>query len=186
MLYKSNETLQFLNPLIEEEDFFVAHVTGSDYGALINLYDNLIELMRDHRALFNLVFRLKKIIKAANSMTASLVLTEAMEKIVEETCECLECDRATVFIVDEQKEELWSKVAKGARNTIRIPMAKGIVGYVARTGEIQNIMNAYSDNRFNQDIDRKNNYKTNTILCVPIKDRSNHVIGKLPSLSLHI
>ena len=61
-------------------------------------------------------------------MNNSLVLSEALEKIVEETCGCLECDRASVFIVDHVKEELWSKVAKGSNNTIRIPMNKGIVG----------------------------------------------------------
>ena len=41
-----------------------------------------------------------------------------------------------------------------------------------------NIMNAYNDERFNKDTDVKNNYKTNSILCVPIFDKSeNNVIG---------
>lgn len=51
-----------------------------------------------------------------------------MERIVNETCECLECDRASVFLVDYLKEELWSKVAKGSDITIRIPLKTGIVG----------------------------------------------------------
>ena len=42
---------------------------------------------------------------------------------------------------------------------------------------IVRIDNAYSDPRFNRDIDKKNNYKTNTILCVPIKDSNSKVIG---------
>lgn len=33
-----------------------------------------------------------------------------------------------------------------------------------------NIFNAYSDERFNKESDRKNNQKTSTILCVPIHD----------------
>ena len=73
------------------------------------------------------MFKLRKIVKAAIAMTSSLVLNDAMERIVEETCDCLNCDRATVFMLDEQVGELWSKVAKGA-STIRIPWNKGIVG----------------------------------------------------------
>ena len=34
-------------------------------------------------------------------MTGSLVLNEALENIVDETCITLECDRCTVFIADE-------------------------------------------------------------------------------------
>ena len=63
-------------------------------------------------------------------MNSSLILSEALERIIDETCECLECDRASVFLVDHIKEELWSRVAKGSDNTIRIPINKGIVGKI--------------------------------------------------------
>ncbi len=106
-----------------------------------------------------------------------MILGEAIEKIVDETCECLECDRATLFMLDQQKEELWSKVAKGSNKTIRIPWNKGIVGQVAEKGEPLTISNAYSDERFNKEIDRQMNYKTNTILCVPIMNKNLQVIG---------
>lgn len=53
---------------------------------------------------------------------------------------------------------------------IRIPMNKGIVGHVATYKDIINIRNAYSDHRFNKEIDRLNNYKTKTILAAPIMD----------------
>jgi signal transduction protein with GAF and PtsI domain len=57
-------------------------------------------------------------------------LYEALEKIVEATCETLDCDRASVFMVDELTGELWTKVARGSEVTIRLPMNKGIVGAV--------------------------------------------------------
>ena len=50
-------------------------------------------------------------------------------------------------------------------------------GHVATTGEVLNIRNAYADPRFNREIDLKTNYKTNTILCVPIKDETHHIKG---------
>jgi cAMP and cAMP-inhibited cGMP 3',5'-cyclic phosphodiesterase 10 len=36
------------------------------------------------------------------------------------------------------------------RACIRFPMDKGIAGYVATTGKTLNIVDAYSDNRFNR------------------------------------
>lgn len=48
------------------------------------------------------------------------------------------------------------------------------------TGEILNIRNAYSDTRFNKNTDKQMNYKTNTILSVPIKDKDGiNIIGVL-------
>ena len=141
------------------------------------LYGHISTIFLEHKNLYGLLLRVKKIIKAANLMTASLILSEAMEKIVDQTIDCLDCDRASVFLLDEVKEELWTKVAKGS-NTIRMPMTKGVVGYVVTKGETVNILNAYDDNRFNKEIDRINNYKTNTILCAPMLDKTNRVVGK--------
>lgn len=84
-----------------------------------------------------------------------------------------------MFIVDEVNRELWSKVAKGSNATIRIPIDKGIVGYVATTGKAVRIDEAYLDPRFNKEVDRKTHYRTKTILCVPIKDFTGKIIGKL-------
>lgn len=130
LLYEDNEYVTSLSPILGEQDIFIDYVSKNDMASLINLYDNMMGLFNEHKSLYNLIYRLKKIIKAANIMTSSLILTESIEKIVDETIEFLECDRATVFILDEKKEELWSKVAKGSDFTIRIPMDKGIVGKV--------------------------------------------------------
>ncbi len=112
-----------------------------DTNQYITLYDTVTSLLNDHKSLFELVFRLKKIIKAANKMNASLVLNEAIEKIKESTCACLECDRACLFIVDHEKEELYSKIQKGV--DIRMGLNEGIAGYVASKGETVNILDAY-------------------------------------------
>jgi hypothetical protein len=65
------------------------------------LHEKLRKLLADFKILFLLIMRLKKIIRAAFHMTSSLVLVEALEKIVDETCACVDCDRASVFVVDE-------------------------------------------------------------------------------------
>ena len=128
-IYQNDENIQYMQKILLNEDDFVTTVSNLDYQSLLSFYDTLKSVLTDHRSLFYLIHQLLKIIKAANSMSeSSMVLTEAMEKIVNETCECLNCDRASVFLLDNEKEELWSKVAKGYGYTLRIPKNAGIVG----------------------------------------------------------
>lgn len=98
-------------------------------------------------------------------------LRDATRIVVEEACEMLSCDRATVFLVDKENEQL---VIKHATNDdaldIRIPWNTGIAGHVYLSGETVNIPDAYKDDRFNQEADVTTGYKTNSILCCPIKD----------------
>lgn len=183
LLYEDNEYVVALKPILEEQDIFIDYVSSNDMNNLANLYDNLMGLFTEHKSLYGLIYRLKKIIKAANVMTASLILTESIEKIVDQTIEFLECDRATVFILDEKKEELWSKVAKGSDFTIKIPMDKGVVGNVVMTGKSVNIVDAYADDRFNKEVDLKSNYRTKSILCTPIMDISNRVTGAIQAIN---
>lgn len=78
-----------------------------------------------------------------------MTLSEALEKIVEETCASLESDRASVFLYNAEQEQLWTKVAKGSDKTITIPYNTGIAGQVFQNDELINIPNAYQDERFN-------------------------------------
>jgi signal transduction protein with GAF and PtsI domain len=97
----------------------------------------------------------------------------------------LNCDRATVWIVDELNNELWSKVGKGLSSTVRLPRNVGIVGYVAITGKRLNISDAYSDPRFNKEFDKKTGYKTKSILTVPIKDQFGRTTGVVQAINKH-
>lgn len=65
----------------------------------------------DHKHMFSLILRLRSVIQGSFKMIQSKTLDEALQKIVFSGSDCLECDRATCFMVDEAKGELWSKVA---------------------------------------------------------------------------
>ena len=96
----------------------------------------------------------------------------------------MQADRCTVFIYDKEKDELWSKVALGMDSQeIRFPATKGLAGYVVKTGETLNIEDAYNDLRFNKDVDLKTGYKTKTILCMPIKNNNQEIIGAFQVLN---
>ncbi|NPA41261.1 MAG: GAF domain-containing protein [Aquificae bacterium] len=90
--------------------------------------------------------------------------------------EILEVERCSLFLLDSSGKELWTKVAHGV-DEIRVPSDKGIVGWVAKNGESLIVNDAYSDNRFNPEVDRETGYRTRSILAVPLFNRKGEVLG---------
>ncbi len=118
------------------------------------------------------------LLKIARTISAEIDLDRLLKTIAEQTKFALKADRCTVFLIDKDKKELWSKVALGLEHKeIRFPMEKGLAGHVAKTGKTINIQNAYNDERFNQEIDIQTGYKTQSILCMPIRNLKYEVIG---------
>jgi signal transduction histidine kinase len=98
--------------------------------------------------------------------------------ILDSAVSSTDADRGTVYMVDAIKQELWSKVLQGDNMVeIRLPMGKGIAGYVAQTGEAINIPDAYSDPRFNPEVDKGSGYRTRNILCMPMRNKDGTIIG---------
>lgn len=124
---------------------------------------------------------MNKILDASRSMS-SLDPYESTSNIVGECCRILNCDRATMFSLDTITQELLLWVAEGANN-IRVPVGQGIAGTVAATGEIINIVDAYGDPRFSSSYDKATGYKTNTILCMPIRSLDGGIAGVLQAIN---
>ncbi len=127
---------------------------------------------------------LVSLVKIGRSITALTDINVLLKVIAEETKNAIQADRCTVFLFDKEKNELWSKVALGMDSQeIRFPADKGLAGYVVQTGESVNIADAYSDPRFNKDVDSKSGYHTKSILCMPIKNNNQEIIGAFQVLN---
>lgn len=102
--------------------------------------------------------------------------------IMEEVTKLIEAERGTLYIVDEEKGEIWSKIAQKAEiKEIRQKIGVGISGYVAKTGETINIKDAYRDKRFDPTTDKKTGYVTRSILCMSIREpvKNERETGKI-------
>lgn len=127
---------------------------------------------------------LVSLVKIGRSITALTDINVLLKVIAEETKNAIQADRCTVFLFDKEKNELWSMVALGMESEeIRFPADKGLAGYVVQTGESVNIADAYSDPRFNKDVDSKSGYHTKSILCMPIKNNNQEIIGAFQVLN---
>jgi len=80
--------------------------------------------------------------------------------------------------MDETGEQLELMVAEGASG-IRVPVGKGIAGTVAQKGELENIKDAYEDDRFDSSFDKKSGYRTESVLAAPVRDGQGNIVGVL-------
>jgi len=106
-----------------------------------------------------------------NNESLEIMLEQILEAFTLKIGQILEAERTTIFMVDQEKQELWSKIAQGDGERsleIRVPMGKGISGYVATTVAPLNIPDAYKDDRFDRTHDQKTGYRTRSILCMPV------------------
>jgi K+-sensing histidine kinase KdpD len=122
--------------------------------------------------------RLTQLIDAAKTVNSTLDLDRLLGIILDTALKGVDAESGTLYIVDDVKQELWSKVLKGSELVeIRLPIGKGIAGHVAATGDVANIADAYLDPRFNPEFDRKSGYRTKTILCMPMKNKDDKIVG---------
>ena len=118
------------------------------------------------------------LVKIGQAVAAEKDIDTLIKTIAEETKTAMNADRCTVFLYDKEHDELYSKVATGLdTKELRISAKSGLAGHVVKTGETINIKDAYNDKRFNKEVDKKTGYRTKTILCIPIKNFNQEIIG---------
>jgi len=128
--------------------------------------------------------QLNTLLESMRLINSTLDLDELLTIIMKEITENLNAERSTLYIVDHSKNEIWSKIAQGEKKlVIRQAIGKGISGYVAKTGRILNIRDAYTDPRFNPAFDKKSGFQTRSVLCVPVFNKDKHIIAILQILN---
>lgn len=128
-----SDKINHIRNVLENIDIFRNEVSNCSDYRLEEYIVSFKAMLNDVQRLSHLLLRLKTLLFNSYAISKNLSMNEALEKIVDATCETLDCDRASVFMLDEVTGELWTKVAKGSESTIRIPMNKGIVGHVIST-----------------------------------------------------
>lgn len=126
--------------------------------------------------------RLQLLFNITRNITRELAIDRLLLRIMDEVKNVLNCDRCSVFILNEDSQELWARVAHG-ESEIRFPSHLGIAGHVASTGDILNIPDAYADPRFNPDIDKKTGYLTYNMLTTPMRNKMGDIIGVFQALN---
>lgn len=119
----------------------------------------------------------------AKLLNAEQQLDSLLPLVLSHASSMVDADRCTMFLVDRARTHLYSKFAQGTEAEIRVPLGVGIAGVVAVDGDIINIPDAYLDARFNRSFDDTSNYRTRSILAVPMYDASGAIAGVIQALN---
>jgi len=125
----------------------------------------------------------KELLDVIADITSEINLFKVLQKVMQAATKMLDADRSTLFMNDENKEELFSKVGEGLADEIRLQNHLGIAGAVFTKSETINIPYAYADLRFNPAFDKKTGYFTRSILCVPVVNKNGKTIGVIQVLN---
>lgn len=118
------------------------------------------------------------LLKMARTFYKEEDVNSLIRTIVGTAKELMMADKSSLFLVDKEKKLLKSTIFdNGTEKVMSFSMDRGIAGAVASTGVAVNIPNAYDDPRFNKEIDLLTNYKTHSLMCIPIFGPNGEIIG---------
>lgn len=147
-------------------------------GQVTNVVERLLELLRFQES------RFRSMMEIGLALSSIFDLDELLTVIMSKITELMQAERSTLFLLDDETGELWSKVSQGVINTeIRVGMGEGIAGWVAATGQAMNIKDAYQEPRFNSTYDAQSGFRTRNMLCQPIRNQKGAIIGVVQVLN---
>jgi len=109
-------------------------------------------------------------------------LDNLLHMVVDYSMELLDAERATLYLYDQDTEELFTRIAEGT-GEFRISIETGLAGAAARSLKVINIPDAYNDERFNRTQDEQTGYRTRSILACPLLDYDGQLVGVLQMLN---
>ncbi len=130
----------------------------------------------------DLLADLQTVLAVSRALGAERDLDRLLALIVASATDLVDAERTSLFIVDRERNELWSRVAEGS-GEIRLPLGRGIAGAVAVDGSVVNIPSAYDDRRFDPANDRRTGFTTRSILCLPMFNHDGVVVGVIQALN---
>ncbi len=123
------------------------------------------------------------LMKAIKSLSqSSLDLEDTLKRVMDEAKELMNADRSTLWLIDCEANELWTKITQDDNSTkeLRVPIGKGFAGIVAASGQTLNIpfdLYDHPDSDTAKQIDQQNGYRTCSLLCMPVFNADQQLIG---------
>jgi GAF domain-containing protein len=113
---------------------------------------------------------------------SSLEINSILDRVMKAAKELMNADRSTLWLIDRETEELWTRIPfeNGSYQEIRIKIGQGYAGKVALIGIPLNIpFDLYDqpDSETAQKTDQKTGYRTCSLLCMPVWNPDGELIA---------
>jgi len=127
--------------------------------------------------------RYRQVQEMALLLNSQSSFDELFRAIVSQVSLIIEVDRTSLFLLDEDKHQLWTKVAEGLSKQITIAVGVGLAGKCALQGQPILVHDAANHPDFDSGWDDKLGYKTKTVLCYPVFNRTGELKGVLQMIN---
>ena len=128
--------------------------------------------------------KLQSLLELGRLFNLDLQLNEILMQIARKAAEVMEADLCSLFLFDPETDELWLTVSLDlGERQIRMPSGAGIAGHCFTSGEVVNLEDAYTDPRFNREVDMQTGYRTRSMLCMPLYTRGREKLGVIQLLN---
>lgn len=121
--------------------------------------------------------KLLSLLHIAERLNSEHDLSALLTLIAREAARLLDAELASLFLLDVQRRELWSKVSFDADETLRFDASQGIAGEALRTGQAIRVDDVRSDKRFFAGVDCSTGHQTQSVLALPLKNLRGESIG---------
>lgn len=171
------ETAAILHPPVSRSSLIVAIRTAGR-----------VETMRAYQ---RMAFESDELLAIARALSSERDVTALQRLIVHKARELTNADAGSLYVIEEHDGERQMRFAvaqtgpkdEGVLINALLPLSTtSIAGYVAVTGNVARIADAYalpeeSPYKFNRAFDDSHNYRTKSILCVPMRNMTGDTIG---------
>jgi len=129
--------------------------------------------------------QLEALLKLQQDLALEADIDRVLGRIVATALRMLDCERATLYVLDPGKNELWSRVlTESELKEIRLPLdGRSLAAEVARTGRLLRIDAPYEDPRFDPSVDARTGFRTRSMLVAPIDARDHRRLGVLQAVN---
>jgi signal transduction histidine kinase len=129
--------------------------------------------------------QLEALLKLQQDLALEASIDRVLARIVATALQMLDCERATLYVLDPGKNELWSRVlTESELKEIRLPLdGRSLAAEVARSGHLLRIDAPYEDARFDPSVDARTGFRTRSMLVAPIDARDHRRLGVLQAVN---
>lgn len=108
-------------------------------------------------------------------------IDKVLGRITAAATSLLDAERATLYVVDDARQELWSRVVTQSEfKELRLPLdGRSLAAEVSRSGRPLRIADPYGDPRFDPSVDARTGFRTRSLLVLPIDSRARERLGVL-------
>jgi sigma-B regulation protein RsbU (phosphoserine phosphatase) len=141
-----------------------------------------LQTSEDSQAIGLSTAQMKHMLEVSRLFAVTADLESLLMKIITTACSLLRCERASIWLYDAAKNELYTTVILEARQ-LRVPANTGIVGAAFNTNRVVTVHSAYDDPRFNPSGDKATGFRTRSLMAMPMVDIDGKPVGVIQAVN---